>query len=332
MVTLKMISEETGLSIAAVSKALNHLPGVNEERAEEVRRTARELGYIPNEAARSLKTSRSKNIGVVYQNDMCHELFSKVLTQICRVMAKHDYDVTFLANGNAVEGGYYTSAIRRGCDGVIVVQGLYGTDELRRLALNEIPVVSIDDPYEGCTLVANDNEESMARIVRYLHGLGHRRIAFIHGEDGSVTRARLTGFRVACAALGIEAPDEYIRQARYQEPGDSGREVRALLKLPERPTCILFPDDVSYLGGMSELDRQGLSVPGDMSCFGYDGIRLTSLLRPQLATYRQDAEKIGSIAAQELLLAIKHPESYKPKRIVVPGCIEEGATVARLAE
>ena len=70
MVTIKTIAEQCGLSIAAVSKALNHRPGISPENAELVRKTAQELGYYPNAAARTLKTNRSHNLGILFQNGM----------------------------------------------------------------------------------------------------------------------------------------------------------------------------------------------------------------------------------------------------------------------
>ena len=154
----------------------------------------------------------------------------------------------------------------------------------------------------------------------------------IHGEDGDVTRMRLAGFHRACRELGIEVPEEYVIAAKFQEPKDSGLATRQLLALKDRPSCILYPDDISYLGGLTEIERQGLSIPGDISCFGYDGIRLSSLLRPTLATYRQDAEEMGRRAAMELISAIEEPKYYVPQIITVNGSVQPGGTVKDLSK
>ena len=113
----------------------------------------------------------------------------------------------------------------------------------------------------------------------------------------------------------------------YHDPRSSGLQTRALLALPQRPTCILYPDDLSYLGGMSELERQGLSIPGDMSVAGYDGIPLSQVLRPRLSTYRQGGEQMGRQAAQLLIEQIEQPETWIPQQLTVEGELLEGDTV-----
>lgn len=330
MVTLKMIAEETGLSVAAVSKALNHLPGISEENARRVRQVARKMDYYPNGAAQTLKTNHSYNIGVVYQNKMAHEHFAVVLEGIRATLEEKGYDLTFLGNKGVREMGYYAHAMRRNCDGIIIAAGTLDPDGLRKAAEGKLPVVGIDHAFPNRTVVCNADEQSMHEVVRYVFEHGHRRIAFIHGQDGRVTRRRLKGFRDACSSLGLEVPDEYVCTGFYQKPDDTGIMVQKLMSLPKPPTCILFPDDISYLGGMLELEREGLGIPDDVSCVGYDGIRLSSLLRPQLTTYAQDAWEIGRTAALELVKAIDSPDSYEAHSVVIPGRLQEGGTVRDL--
>lgn len=226
--------------------------------------------------------------------------------------------------------GYYEHAKHRQCDGVIIAQGNFGHNEVRRLAESELPLVSIDQVFNGRTAIVNDNVGSMSAIVSYLYGQGHRKIAMVHGQMGDVTRQRLAGFHRACRTCGIEVPDEYIIPASYHDPKASGLATRQLLLCRERPTCILYPDDISYLGGLTELEAQGLSVPRDISCFGYDGILLSRVLRPMLSTYRQDANEIGRQAALQLISAIEAPKFYVPQIVTVTGDIQVGGTVRNL--
>lgn len=330
MVTIKMVAERCGLSIGAVSKALNGQPGVSVERAEEVRRIAQEMGYYPNSAARTLRMNRSYNIGLLFNNEMQHEFFSVVLGGIREEAERKDYDVTFLRNHGTNIDSFYDHAKYRQCDGVIIVQGDFDLQSVQRLVESELPVVSIDNVYNGRTAIISDNVVAMQEVVRFLHEQGHRRIAFVHGEDGAVTRQRLAGFYRACRELDIKVPPEYVIPARYHEPRDSGLATRQLLSLRNPPTCILYPDDTCYLGGKSEIERQGLSVPGDISCFGYDGIQIASLLRPKLSTYCQPALEIGITAARELIAAIENPKFYVPQVISISGQIQPGDTVQNL--
>jgi len=170
----------------------------------------------------------------------------------------------------------------------------------------------------------------MRELVQYVYNKGHRKIAFIHGEDTAVTRFRVASFHKTCEELGVNVPDEYIISAFYHDPRESGLATRTLLALEDRPTCILYPDDFSYIGGMNEIERQGLKIPDDISVAGYDGILLSQVLRPKLTTLRQNAEALGSEAAQLLIEAIEAPKTYIPRRIVVPGNVQEGDTVRQL--
>ena len=92
----------------------------------------------------------------------------------------------------------------------------------------------------------------------------------------------------------------------------------------------MYPDDFSYIGGMSEIEREGLSIPEDISVTGYDGSYLSRALQPSLTTLRQDSEAIGMRAAQLLVSAIESPRSYIPEHIVIPGTVWEGNTVKKL--
>jgi len=330
MVTIKMIAARCGLSVAAVSRALNHQPGVSAERAEWVRQVAREMGYVPNTAARELKTNRTSTIGVLYHNRLAHEFFSVVLEGIHEEAERWGYGITFL--NRSPESSYYEHARQRRCAGVVVAQGLFDVDNVMSLIESPIPTVSIENQYPGGTTIVADNENALREVVRYLHGMGHRRIACIHGEEGQVMRERLAGFLRGCEEVGIAVPDTYVRASHFRTPDMAADATRALLALPEPPTCILYPDDVSYLGGMAEIERQGLSIPGDVSCVGFDGVSMSRALRPRLTTWYQDAGEMGAAAVREVIRAIEEPGSDVPRTVTVPGRLQQGDTVRRLTD
>ena len=328
MVTIKEIAERCGLSVAAVSRALNYQPGVGAERAEQVRQIAQEMGYVPNAAARELKTNRSNIIGVLYHNRLAHEFFSVVLEGIHEEAERQGYGITFLSSHPNVS--YYEHARQRRCAGVVVAQDIFDHDSVMTLMGSSIPTVTIENPYPGGTTISTDNVGAMQEIVHYLHEKGHKRIALIHGQDCQVTQERTAGFFRGCRECGITVPDGYVRASGFRDPDRAAEETRALLELPKPPTCILYPDDVSYLGGMAEIERQGLSIPGDISCVGFDGLSMSRALRPRLTTYYQEAEMLGCLAAREVISAIEDPRCYVPRTIHVPGSFQEGDTVRDL--
>ena len=335
MVTITDIANACSVSRATVSKALNGAPDISQETAKRIRDTAAQLGYLPNAAARALKMGRSYNIGVLFSDatggGISHEYFSQILESVKTEAERLGYDITFISKDlGKMSMDYYEHSKYRNCDGVVIASADFQDPAIVRLAASEIPTVTLDYSFDSRTSILSDNVSGMEALVRFAYDRGHRRIAFIHGEMTSVTMKRLASFKKTCAALGVEIPPEYIRPAVFHDPRSSGLQTRALLALPERPTCIFYPDDLSFLGGMSELERNGLSVPGDMSVAGYDGIPLSQILRPRLATYRQAAEEMGREAARLLIEQIEQPDVWLPQQITVEGELLPGDTVANI--
>ncbi len=331
MITIRMLADHCGLSISAVSKALNRRPGISPQKAELVRAAARELGYYPNAAARTLKTHRSYNLGILYRNNIAHEFFSSVLEGIHSEAVSLGYDITFLNNEpSPTNMSYYDHVKHRQCDGVVIVEGSFMHESVTRLLQSEVPVVAIDHFFEGHSTIMSSNDSAMREIVDYLHSLGHSRIAFIHGEHGGVTDVRIASFLKACQAHHIDLPPEYMKAARYHHTESAAKATRELLALKQRPSCILYPDDFSYLGGIAQIEQMGLHVPGDISCFGFDGILMAGALRPRLTTYKQDGDGMGRLAAREVIRAIEQGEGYVPRIVTVKGAIHYGETVKAL--
>ena len=329
MVRLKDIAEVCGVSVATVSRALNGLTNENRERTAYILRTAKEMGYYPNVAARTLKPSRSNTIGVLYENVMTHEYFSSVLEALRRQADMRGYDLMMIGDWRGDKSGnYFEHVRRRNLDGVAVISADFDSSNVIRLVTSAIPSVIIDHFYEGCDCVSSDNRASMERIVRYAWSQGHRRIAMIHGEIGSVSRERLAGFYKGCAELGIRVPEGFVREGNFHDPEGCARIVADLLQGEEKPTVILCQDDFSCLGALLGLRTAGIRVPEDVSLVGFDGIRIARLLEPRLVTYRQDAEQMGSEAARLLIEQIENPDTWLPRQITAEGQLLEGSTVS----
>lgn len=330
MVTLKDVAAACGVSAATVSRALNNQGEINSATAERIRQTATDMGYFPNAAARALKTNHSNNIGILYENQMDHEYFSMIIDTIRHTAETRGYDITFLSkNVGGIPMSYYEHAKYRGLDGVIIIQGDFESDGFRKLAQSEFPCVALDYRYDGCDCISSDNISGTGNLVNTAVAFGHRRIAFIHGESGGdVTGKRVEGFKKAMADNGLEVSDSYIVQGCYHQPEMSGELTKRLMTLPEPPTCILYPDDFAALGGLSQLELMGYSVPGDVSIAGYDGIRLSCMLRPKLTTWHQDFDRIGQMAVSLIADAIENPSRHVADRHFVTGSLFMGNSMA----
>lgn len=311
---------------------MNGQPDVNPATAERIRQVARDLGYRPNAAARSLKTKRSYLIGVLFADQINHEYFANVLNSIRNTATDLGYDIMFISDRvGSSKMSFYSHSAYRNCDGVIIMEARFEDPDVVELAASDLPIVVLDHVFSGCVSVMTDNVESMVEIIHFVVSRGHRKIAFIHGqENGFITQKRIAGFYKGCMELGIRTPEEYIVSGKYHDPEASAEATEMLLSLTEPPTCIIYPDDYSYLGGLRVFEKHGLSVPDDISAVGFDGINLSIHLRPQLATYRQDAHMIGKQAVIKLIEQIEGPMKKHEEQVIVKGSLQPGNSVGQI--
>lgn len=335
MTTLKEIAARCGCSVATVSKALNDMPDIGPETAQRIRDLASEMGYVPNAAARTLKTNRSHTIGLMLflrgENVWLHDHFARVAAGIQEEMEAAGYDLTpVTCTDRHLTGRYLEHCRHRGYDGVIVMSATFAEEGLQELIDSDIPLVTIDYAFAHHSAVCTDHEQGMRELVRYVYGRGHRRIAYICGEESTVAGTRLSGFQKACGELGLAIPPAYIRPAAYRDLETSAQATRELMALPEPPTCILYPDDYACAGGMNVLMDKGLRIPEDVSVAGYDGIPLSRLLRPGLTTVLQDGQAAGRHAGRELLRVLRTPQGFTPQHILLPCTLIPGNSVGEL--
>ena len=331
---MKDIAHRCGVSIATVSKALNGQLDIGEETRGRILRTAEEMGYMTNAAARALKTKRTYNLGVLFVDPMhgglAHEFFSAVLDGIRSEAERSNYDITFINNLGSRASTYLQHCRYRGVDGVVIASADFTDPMVTELVNSELPVVTIDHVFNNHIAIVSDNTRGMEELVRYAASRGHRRLALIHGEKTTVTLNRLAGFYRACEALGIPVRDEWVREGAFHDPQGCCRITKELLAQSEMPTCIFFPDDYSYIGGSNAIREAGLRIPEDVSAVGYDGIPLSRIVSPVLTTWRQDTAGMGAAAASGLIGLIEQPRTAILDRVVIKGSLQEGGSVRQL--
>lgn len=335
MVTLKDIARECNVSFSTVSKALKGSPEISFETTDFIQKKAREMGYHPNIAARSLRTNRTYDIGVIFEDKtgagFQHQYFATIISGIQKVAFSKGYEMTFVSGDSTKNYDYYAHALARNYDGVAILSCDYTSSGVKQLVQSEIPTVSLDYFYDmDHSAVMSDYSAGIDELLEYVISQGHKKIAMIHGEKTWVTEQRVEAFKNICKKHGIETPSEYFAEGLYHDPVTSSAATEVLISLPEPPTCIFYPDDYAALGGIRELNSHGI-VPGkDISIVGYDGIKLTSMMIPPLTTYEQNGEIIGRTMAEALLNKIENPESFVPKKEMVTGRLIHGGTVVKL--
>lgn len=331
-VTIKQLSAHCGLSVSTVSKALNNYADVSEETRRQVRAAANELGYRPSAIARSLKTGRTFNLGVLYSDDtesgFTHSYFSPVLESFKAEAERRGYDITFITHNMGKTHMTYLEHCRyRNVDGVCIVCSHFEDPEVVELVGSALPVVTIDHMFNNRSCVQSENRQGIEILTRHIIGLGHRSIAYIHGGDAAVTHIRVTSFLRTMSAAQLPVPDEHLIKSAYHDPAAAREATAKLLACSTRPSCIIMPDDYAALGGMEAIREAGLSIPGDISIAGYDGVHLIQMCTPRLTTVAQDTRRIGQEAARQLVHLIEAPRTTFPEIVSIPCRLIEGDTV-----
>lgn len=335
MITLKDIARECNVSFSTVSKALKGSPEISSDTIKLVSEKAQQMGYHPNLAARTLRTNKTYNLGVVFEDKtgagLEHQYFAKILSGLQKFAQEKGYEITLTSQTDDKNFDYYHHMKSRNFDGVAVLSADFNKKGIQALVQSEIPTVTLDYFYDNNhTAIMSDNKNGMKELVEYIISKGHKKIAMIHGEDTFVTRERKKVFEQVCNNYNIKIPDEYFAQALYHDMFTSAEATNILLSLKNPPTCIIYPDDYSALGGIREINTRKLKIGKDISIAGYDGLLLTSLIIPPLTTYEQDGEKIGKTMAETLIENIEKGSAYKSQKIMITGRFLKGGSVAEL--
>ena len=336
MISLADLAKHCNVSVATVSKALNDQNDVSVSTKERIRKAADEMGYFPNAAARSLKTNHTNNLGVLFVDEassgLTHEYFSAVLEGFKKQSESEGYGITFINDkvGNR-KMTYYEHCIYRNVDGVVIACVDFENPEVIELMNSTVPVVTIDYIHNNCSSVLSDNIKGMNDLLNYVYDCGHRRIAFIHGQSSSfVSRTRVTAFYRFMQEHHLPVPEGYDREADYLDTKRAAEVTREMLQMENQPTCILYPDDLAVIGGINVIEELDYHIPDDISVCGYDGTRISQMLKPKLTTIKQDTDTIGRETAKKLIQTIENPKTTFIEQRVIPGSLITGESVRRI--
>jgi DNA-binding LacI/PurR family transcriptional regulator len=320
MAGLREVAQRAGVSMAAASRALRNHPGVGAEAKARVLRAAREIGYEPNLAARSLRTRRTHSIGLVIP-DIMNPFFSEVARGVGDVADQRGYSL-LLGNSDgevAKEEEFVNLLLRRKMDGLVFFAATNVSQHIDRVRAKGFPMVLIDRKVPGFDLVRTDNEKGGATATRHLIELGHTRIALISGRlDLGTRRDRYNGYREALIQAGIVPDPALVREGSVKS--DHGYEAaQALLALPSPPTAIFAATDTIATGVLLALEERRCRVPEDVAVVGYDNTYLAMISRPRLTSVAQPKQQMGQWAATFLIDWIEQgrAEPHEPVEVVL---------------
>lgn len=336
MATIQELSKRCGVSVSTVSKALNGYSDISDKTRELVIKTANDMGYFPNANARALKLKKTYNIGVLFNTvtnlGLKNEYFAHVLEAFKEEAALNGYDITFIENYIGRRKMTYLEHCQyRHFDGVCIVCADFESEEVIKLVNSDIPVVTIDYAFQKSYSIISDNYNGMKQLVNYIIRQGHTKIAFIHGLKSSlVTKNRLEGFIETMEESGLKVPPEYIIESHYRNSVLAEELTMKFLQKPNRPTCIIAPDDLSAMGIMSAIRRHGLQPVKDISIAGYDGTYMNILTGAKLTTVKQERDNIGKEAARKLIQLVENEQETPLDTVFMKQTLIIGNTVRKL--
>jgi LacI family repressor for deo operon, udp, cdd, tsx, nupC, and nupG len=315
--TISSVAELAGVSIATVSRCVNDPDRVNAKTRARVQKAIARLGYSPNTLAQNFRRGRTNIVMVVMPHAGCPFL-SEVLAGVREGIGGRYSLVIAEARHRSYEE-FGAMMVSRQVDGMILLATMppFGANLDQISPMRRLPVVlgcePISSEMAALPSVHIDNFAAAHEATRHLIGLGHRRIAFVSGPEGSlVTRDRERGFRAAMAESGLAVEEDWICAAPLSTEGGAAAAVELLCCEP-RPTAAFCANDEMALGAMHVFQRAGLRIPEDISVMGFDDTRYAAIAAPPLTTIAQPAHEIGRRVAARMIGEIEGKPASGPQ-------------------
>jgi LacI family transcriptional regulator len=326
-VTLKDVAHEAGVSYQTVSRAVNGLPEVSPKTSAKIREIAARLGYRPNRVAGSLRTSRSKVIGLIL-SDVENTFFAEVASAVEAEAAARGYSVILANSGESIERERIAaiSLVERRVDGLIITPAEGSHAYLRELLPKRFPVVAVNRTIDdmACSAVLTENEQGARTAVRYLIDRGHTRIGAVVGSPGLITsRERLAGFVAELRSAGLPLRQDWVGVGGLFPDIARGATTR-IMSQPDRPTALFASNNKISEGILLALSELGLKRGRDVDVVGFDKAPWIRLVDPPLPVVAQQTDRIG-VEAVKLLLSIMAEEVTSPQIVRVPVRVSAGA-------
>lgn len=306
-VTIRDLAERLNLSKSTVSYALNGGPKpVSESVKRRVEEMAREMGYRPNEIARSLAVGRTHTIGFVPSSVRQRTLrswFERTALEATCVAADEQGlhlllpSATSPGGGTGIQDPHFATRV----DGVVLLAPAESSPLPEYLHSHAIPIATIAGTNTEIGPYFNaDNVSGTIAAVDHLYGLGHRHIALITHREHVDTAERHLAFLNRMNALGLSVPDEYIGTTELTTVGGYSAAHR-LLSLKNRPTAIFCVNDPTAVGLIQRATEMGLSVPRDISIVGFDDDEVGVTITPSLTTVKQPVSEMAVAAIDAVI-------------------------------
>lgn len=300
--TIAEIASRAGVSKAAVSRYLNN-GYVSSEKREAIHRVIEETGYVPSQQAQTLRTGKSRMIGVIVPR-IDSESISRVVAGISQVLEARAYRLLLANTDNRIEKELeYLEVFRSGnVDGVILVATMLSAAHRKAIAALGVPVVLVGQQMDGVSCVYHDDRGAARAVTELLLGKGRRRVGYIGvtPRDRAAGAARRAGYQDALHAAGMEPNPAWMEQSDFSIDGGCAAAERLLARVPDIEGIFCATDSIA-IGVKKRLEVQGKRIPEEVALAGIGHSRMSELVRPKLATAHYYYQTSGEEAARDLL-------------------------------
>ena len=319
-ITRKDVAERAGVSVAVVSYVVNDGPRpVSPATRAKVETAIKELGYYPNELARSLSRRKSATIGLITPS-LTNPVYAEIAESLQSVCSTEGYLVLLCATGRDLKKERESARILRSkqADGVVMIPTGPTEKALKPLQQAQIPTVVLEHDRPDTHCIAIDDLRGGRLATQHLLELGHHRIGLIKREPSSaLSYLRAVGYREVLEEAGI-LPDPMLVVESKAGLAGGYASMQQLLALPNPPTAVFTHNDVLATGAMRAVHDAGLAVPDDISVVGYDDTASSAYLNPRLTTVKFPAAEMGRQAGQIILELIREEGSLPPQTWILP--------------
>jgi DNA-binding LacI/PurR family transcriptional regulator len=311
--TIEDVARLAGVSNGAVSLAVSGQAGVAETTRERIIAAADELGWRPSIGARGMRSSKAFAVGLILARDPAllgaDPFFPSFIAGVESELAPVGFSLVLQVvhdDKGAVAEAYRRLAREGRVDGVFLTDLRREDPRLPLVQELHLRAIAVGTPSRRSDLpaIGIDDRVGIREAVDHLITLGHQRIAFVGGTRGYVhSAARLAAWRDAMRSAGL--PSGTAIAADFTAAGGAAATTR-LLEGADRPTAIVYANDLMAIAGMAVAAQLGIDVPTELSIVGFDDVLLAAHMNPPLTTVRQDVVLWGRAAAAALLSQVEH--------------------------
>lgn len=309
--SIKDVARRAGVSVTSVSRVINGEKYVSKALLEKVNRAIQELNYSPSHIARSLKSQRTNIIGIIVP-DLTNQFSSTILSNIEESASAKGYNLLVgnIAESMDKELKYLRIFQNMRVDGIIVMHQKFDDRMLDFFAGASMPILfsSVKAPSSSYLSVMIDDYQAAFDMTEHLIQTGHVKVAYIGGDLEDVTSGlnRYRGFLEAMRQYGLEPDMRFVKFGDYKLL--SGRRLmEEIMGHAELPTVVFAASDDMAVGALNCALDHGLRVPEDISIVGFDGSRITEVVRPALTSMEQPVEELGRKSVDYMHQLIVNP-------------------------